>query len=137
MNTKSIPTSPARRARVLCADDEASITTLLQRFLMLKGYEVDVASDGQAALTALQTHPEGFDVVISDHNMPGLTGLELVQRARTAGNGVPFIIVSGAMRAELVECYADLGVTRHISKPVSLSILLCSVELLLNESANL
>lgn len=136
MNVKSIPHAPPRRARVLCADDEVSITSLLRRLLLANGYDAHVANDGAAALSALQTHPEGFDLVISDHDMPGLTGLELVQQARATGCGAPFIIFSGSMRSELVECYAQLGVTHHLSKPVGLSVLLCSVEQLLNESTN-
>lgn len=134
MNAKAIPRTPDRRPRVLCADDEVSITSLLRRLLEANGYEVQAANDGLAALKALQTHPEGFDLVISDHDMPGLTGLELVERAREAGLGVQFIIFSGSMRAELAACYAELGVTRQLSKPVGLSVLLCSVEQLLNES---
>ncbi len=134
MNAKSVSSTPARRPRVLCADDEVSITSLLRRLLEAHGYEVQVTNDGLAALKALQAHPEGFDVVISDHDMPGLTGLELVQRAKEAGQGVHFIIYSGSMRAELAACYAELGVTRQLSKPVGLSVLLCSVEQLINES---
>lgn len=136
MNVKSISNAPPRRARVLCADDEVSITSLLQRLLRAKGYEVQVTNDGLAALSELQTHPEGFDLVISDHDMPGLTGLELVQQARASGCEVRFIIFSGSVGDELHECYADLGVIHRLPKPGGLSVLIWTVEELLNESAN-
>lgn len=136
MNAKAIPRTPARRPRVLCADDEVSITSLLRRLLEANGYDVLVANDGQAAWTALRLTPEGFDVVISDHDMPGLTGLELVRQAQAHGCAARFIIFSGSMRADLAECYAELGVTRHLAKPVGLSVLLYSVEQLLHESAS-
>jgi CheY-like chemotaxis protein len=134
MSAKSPIPTPPRRARILCADDEVSITCFLRRLLEASGYEVHVTNDGQTALTALRTHPVGFDVVISDHDMPGLTGLELVRRARAGGCAARFIIFSGSMRADLAECYAELGVTRHLAKPVGLSVLLYSGEQLLHES---
>jgi CheY-like chemotaxis protein len=136
MSAKSPIPAPPCRARILCADDEVSITCFLRRLLAASGYEVHVANNGQVALFALRTHPVGFDVVISDHDMPGLTGLELVRQAQAHGCTARFIIFSGSMRAELAACYAELGATRHLAKPVGLSVLLHSVEQLLHESAN-
>lgn len=128
----SIP-NPPRRARILCADDHVHITNLLTRLLNSQGYDVHVANDGQTALVALLTHPGGYDLVISDHDMPGLNGLELVRQAKAAGCKASFIIHSGAMCAEMGACYADLGVTHNLQKPVPSTEMLRSVKQLLNE----
>ncbi|MDE3083754.1 MAG: response regulator, partial [Verrucomicrobiota bacterium] len=108
-------------SRVLVVDDEESISLLVRVILERQGHVVTALSDGRAALDKLSAAPGAFDALLVDFNMPGLTGLELVQRARE----LPFhgitIVMSGhlgdADRAE----FARLGVEHIIQKPFTLT----------------
>lgn len=64
--------------RILVVDDDPSIRHLLTVILMGAGYHVDAASDGGQAWDILQGH--SYDLVITDNNMPNMTGLELLQK---------------------------------------------------------
>ncbi|OYV04331.1 MAG: hypothetical protein CFE26_17480 [Verrucomicrobiales bacterium VVV1] len=72
----------AMNPRVLHVDDIALVRTFLRRGLMRLGYEVTSAVDVGSALAALET--DRFEIVITDHDMPGGTGLKLVQALHAA-----------------------------------------------------
>jgi CheY-like chemotaxis protein len=79
------PTPTNRPTRVLCVDDEATILRLLSMLLTRRGYHVDVASNGAAAWETVAQDPTRFDVVITDNQMPGMSGVELAQKLRANG----------------------------------------------------
>ena len=68
------------------------------RVLIHSGYAVDVAEDGAAAWEALQANR--YELLITDNNMPRLTGIELLKKLRSARMALPVILVSGTMPAE-------------------------------------
>jgi DNA-binding response OmpR family regulator len=79
--------------RVLVADDSEAVTTVLATALELEGFEVDTTDNG---LSAYQMGIDGgYDLVILDHLMPGLLGLEVLERWRREGYEVRTIVVSG------------------------------------------
>jgi DNA-binding response OmpR family regulator len=80
--------------RVLVVDDDAAVTELLRRALGAAGFEVSVASDGEAGLRLARTHPP--DLVITDIVMPRMAGLQLIGRLVEAPetSGVPVIVLS-------------------------------------------
>ena len=79
--------------RVLVADDSEAVTTVLATALELEGFEVDTTDNG---LSAYQLGIDGgYDLVILDHLMPGLLGLEVLERWRREGHEIRTIVVSG------------------------------------------
>src|SRR5215470_12241700 len=78
-------------SRILVVDDEPLITRVLRRGLASKGFEVQVANDGEEALAVFQQWKP--DVVIADLAMPGMGGLELTRRIRKI-SATPIIILS-------------------------------------------
>ena len=66
--------------RILVVDDDAQLADLLAEFLRGAGHAVDVAADGREALRRLQ--PGAYDLAFIDHQMPGLSGLDLLRAAR-------------------------------------------------------
>ena len=66
---------PSRR--VLIIDDESSIRAALRRYFLRRGWKVDEAADGHAALAMLEAGAEQFDIVLSDLRMPGFSGIDL------------------------------------------------------------
>jgi DNA-binding response OmpR family regulator len=81
------------RPRILVADDEPSILGLAATALRHSGYQVDMAEDGALAWDALQAN--NYDLLITDHNMPKMTGLTLLKRIQAARLDVPAILMSG------------------------------------------
>jgi CheY-like chemotaxis protein len=68
--------------KILAVDDEPSIVQSMFFIFEQPMYEVDSAEDGEAALARVAANPNPFDVVITDNNMPGVSGIELVRQLR-------------------------------------------------------
>jgi two-component system, NtrC family, response regulator HydG len=102
-------------ATLLVADDDPAVRESLQRALTREGYEVVVAPDGLAALERLRAG--GIDLVLSDLKMPGLSGLELLPRAKAAAPEVDFIMLTAfGTVEEAVRAMKD-GATDFLTKP--------------------
>ena len=78
---------------VLVVDDEVSVRTMLSYLLCQESLRVCLASDGPTALALLQFEP--IDVVLTDYQMPGMTGLELARAIRAAHATLPIALMSG------------------------------------------
>jgi two-component system NtrC family response regulator len=101
--------------RVLVADDEKSITMTLEEDLREAGHEVRVASTGDEAWRLLER--DRYECVISDINMPGMKGDELLRRAKAADPDVAVILVTGYGSIDsAVQAMKD-GATDYILKP--------------------
>lgn len=105
--------------RVIIADDEAKIIRLIEELgsWEVLGIEiVDTCTSGSAALESiLRLRP---DFVLSDIKMPGLDGLELIGRARSAGAAPLFILISGYRHFEYARTAVSLGVMDYLLKPI-------------------
>jgi DNA-binding response OmpR family regulator len=110
-------------------DDDITTRRLECMFLAHAGYTVDAAADGEEVWTALLTG--AFDLLVTDHDMPRLCGLDLVTRMRAAGMRLPVIISSGCLNlAEAPEYpYLDLAAVLH--KPFGLTELMETVKQML------
>lgn len=93
----TIPAAPIRLSHVLVADDQLINRTILQRQLEAQGLKVTLCASGAEALAALEDAGEnGFDLLITDHEMPGLDGLGLTAKLREAGHRLPVILLSSS-----------------------------------------
>ena len=110
--------------RILVVDDEPQIVRVLRTGLSSRGYEVDAASDGEAALAAFAAREP--DLVVTDLSMPRMGGLELCRRIRERSD-VPIIVLSvkGDERAK-VEAL-DLGADDYVTKPFGMDELLARI----------
>ncbi|MCZ7681580.1 MAG: response regulator [Sandaracinaceae bacterium] len=81
-------------ATVLIAEDEAILRTGFSRILSRRGFHVETASDGEEALRVIDDVP--VDVLVSDLQMPGMGGLQLLEEVRRAHSHIPVIVISGA-----------------------------------------
>jgi two-component system, OmpR family, KDP operon response regulator KdpE len=117
-----------QQQRILVVDDEPQLTRVLRRSLLSHGYEVQVASDGDEALTTFNAWKP--DVVITDLAMPNMSGLELCRRLR-ARSSVPVIVLS-AKGEERVKVEAlDAGADDYVTKPFGMDELLARVRVVL------
>ena len=82
------------RRRLLCVDDDSAIRQFYQNLLGSYGYDVTVAANGPQALKALRSHK--VDAVLTDMEMPEMTGAELAVRLKKMRPGLPVLLVSGS-----------------------------------------
>ena len=119
---------PAAKPRLLVVDDDAEILDLLDRGLRIEGFDVRVASDGEAALRALAEHPT--DVVVLDVMMPGLDGLAVIQRIRETSD-VPVLFLSARERVRDRIAGLDAGGDDYLPKPFAFGELVARLRALL------
>lgn len=98
---------------------------LLARLVLERaGHYVEHVADGQAAWDRIMADPAFFEVVITDHQMPRLTGLQLVQRLRAAGFRGRILVHSSHLTADEEQTYLALDVEAILHKPTSIRQLL-------------
>ena len=116
---------PNETPRILIVDDDPGQRSLLDSFLRGQGFETVLADSGERALELL---PAGkFSMMISDVRMPGLTGLETLQRARKNFPALPVLLVTAyADIRDAVEAMRD-GALNYLAKPIDLDELLATV----------
>jgi two-component system response regulator MprA len=124
----------------MVVDDERAVRESLRRALELEGYEIDLAADGQEALTRLMENGGSQpDAVILDVLMPGVDGLEVCRRLRKGGNGVPVLMLTARDEIENRVAGLDAGADDYLTKPFALEELVARVRALLrrtSESSN-
>jgi adenylate cyclase len=115
-------------ARLLLVDDSESNRQMLSRRLGKSGYLVETAENGEAALARLSTG--GFDAVLLDIVMPGLGGLEVLERVRErwSASDLPVIMVTACDRAEDIVEALRRGANDYLTKPLDLPVVLARVE---------
>ena len=113
------------KKRILLVDDHQLAREALKLLLESQGYVVEEAEDGESGLARIE-EGQPFDLVISDNQMPVMTGIEMVQRLAQQSylSTHPLILYSGNLTPELEQQALDLGVSAVFSKPYNFSDLL-------------
>jgi putative nucleotidyltransferase with HDIG domain len=119
------PAAPSQ-PRVLVVDDEETIRTALGRFLRARGYEVEVAESGIAALIMLER--QRFAVMVCDVRMPGMTGLEVVPEALQLDPDLAILMLSAVNDAPTATDALSHGAMDYLVKPIELVDLQRAVE---------
>ena len=114
---------------ILVVDDDTDIRNLVAAMLRRSGYEVACAADGEAGWTALSGG--NFDLLITDHEMPRLCGLELLQRVRAAALALPVILLSGNLPIAEREFAGSFSPAAAMKKPFMPAQLMAKVRSLL------
>ncbi len=132
------PTAPARTApaataddaaqdppgpHVLFVDDEPLLTDLAEQMFPVLGYRVTVCTDPAEAIALLQRAADDIDLVLTDMSMPRHTGLDVAAVAADVRPGLPVVLMSGYVSAEMATEAERLGVRDVIGKPVSMAAL--------------
>ena len=116
---------------VVVADDDEDILMLVRACLAAGGYQIEVARDGDAALSLVQErHPAA---AVLDIAMPGLDGLEVLTRLREdpATSELPVVLLSARAQEQDVAHGYELGASKYVRKPFSPRELLAAVDALL------
>jgi two-component system, chemotaxis family, chemotaxis protein CheY len=116
--------------KILIVDDMVTMRRILKKHLISLGFtNFNEAHDGEKALNLIKTGIElgvNFDLIISDWNMPGMTGLDLLKEVRSMENDikdVPFLMITNETKQGNVVLAVQAGVNGYIGKPFSAHIL--------------
>lgn len=115
----------SEKRKILVADDSETIRALLKTALEGSGYEVDMADDGLSAYE-LGSKDE-YDLVIMDQLMPGLLGLEVIERWRDEGMEAPVLMLTGVDDDRTAVESFDLGAVDYVRKPFRMTELMARI----------
>ena len=117
---------PNPRQRLLVVEDDKLIRRLNCEVLTYSGYHVDTAEDGAAAWDALQLN--NYDLMVTDNDMPNMTGVELLQKILAANLTFPIIMATGTFPEEEFTHYPWLQPNLTLLKPYTFDELLAAVK---------
>ena len=109
---------------VLYVDDENAILRYADTMLQRAGYKVTTVNNSLEALVLFESGPKGFDIVITDLDMPKMDGLEFSKRILKERPGIPIILITGFSRKITREDLYKIGIHKMIMKPVIVSELI-------------
>lgn len=115
--------------RILVIDDDPAVTSLLKRGLSYEGYMVETAGSGESGLSAARDHNP--DLVILDLMMPGINGLEVLRRLRSANEQLPVILLTAKDAPSDQVQGLESGADDYITKPFRFEVLLARLHALL------
>ena len=116
-----------KRVEVLCADDSAINRRFITAMLERAGCAVHCVDDGLEAWKIISADPERFDLLITDHDMPEMTGLELITKLEQLGFPGRIIMNSATINSEELLPHAHRDFVTLLGKPVNPTILLATI----------
>jgi signal transduction histidine kinase len=100
---------------VLYVDDDEVVGMMAERMLEQAGYRVTLVLDGQAAIDAVAADPQAYDLLVTDFNMPGLSGLDVARAVRALRPDLPIVVSSGYISEDLLRKATALDV-HHVMR---------------------
>ena len=116
-------------------EDDPAVRRVNTEVLVHSGYEVDTAEDGAAAWNTLQGND--YDLLVTDNDMPRVTGIELIQKLQAADRKIPVIMATGASPAEELNRLQLLPPAMTLLKPYTFEELLVAVKTVLRAASDL
>lgn len=116
-------------AKVLLVEDDNDMSEVLRHTLTNRGFTVQVAHDGRAALALLKVNK--YDVILLDWMMPGLSGVDVCRSLRSAGDCTPILMLTARTSDEDTEAGLDAGADDYLTKPFENKVLAARLRALL------
>jgi len=132
------PTSrpvPKGKERILFVDDEELLVEMAEGMLGRLGYKVVCTTDSADALQIFAKDPHAFDLVITDHTMPNMTGATLAQKLKEIRPDIPLILCTGYSETISQEKAESMGIHGFVMKPLSKDELAEAVRRVLDKKA--
>ena len=105
--------------RVLYVDDEAALVSLASRMLARQGHSISGFTDPREALKDFRTHPQDYDIVMTDQAMPHMSGFELARAARALRPDMPVLMTTGQLGVEDEQRAREAGIREILLKPLA------------------
>jgi CheY-like chemotaxis protein len=114
---------PIKGKTILLIDDEPMVTDICEMMLIELGHNVLKAHSGSEGIDIFMAHKGSIDLIISDFNMPGMNGQEVVNTLRIKGHSVKVLLSSGGLSAAEEEKAVGNGFSGFLRKPYSMTTL--------------
>ena len=122
----------AAHMTVLLVDDDEAVARLAARVLQRLGHDVETYLHPEEALARVTGAPDDFDVVITDHRMPGMTGAEMLVAMHEMGIAIPAMVVSGFADEIDLDLLRSIGVGPVLEKPYTKAEMQARIDQLLS-----
>ena len=119
-------------SKILVIDDERSIRNTLKDILEYEKYEVDLAEDGNKGIEKIRSAE--YDIVLCDIKMPGLDGIEVLERLNILAPDTPVVMISGHGNIDTAVDSIKKGAFDYIEKPLDLNRLLITIRNAMDKS---
>lgn len=120
--------------KVLIADDDEAVLTMLYKVIKSNGIDADTTSSGEGALAQISKHD--YDLILLDINMQGMDGFQVIETIRRQGIITPIIVISGRKEDYDMLYGLDIGADDYITKPFNPIIVGAKVKALIRRSQN-
>jgi DNA-binding NtrC family response regulator len=120
--------------RVMYVDDDEALVFLVKRVLTRKGYQVTTFTDPRQALATLQADSKCFDLMVTDYNMPGYSGVDLLRDVMALRPDLPVALASGYVTPDIEKEALAAGARALIHKPNDVDEMCATVQRLLAET---
>ncbi|NPV02978.1 MAG: response regulator [Brevinematales bacterium] len=117
---------------ILLVDDEAAVSRFISIFLSQIGYRVHSMNDPISAIELVRSGDEDLNLIITDQNMPGMTGMEFADKVYEISREIPIILMSGLEVNDLSMGSQSLNIKKFLQKPLNISTLSAAVRECLN-----
>ncbi|AVO50608.1 hybrid sensor histidine kinase/response regulator [Melaminivora suipulveris] len=124
--------APGGTRHVMYVDDDEALVSLVQRLLRRRGYKVSGFTDPRQATQALRAAPGRYDLLVTDYNMPGFSGLDMLRAARAIRADLPIALASGYVTADIEQQALAEGARALIHKPNDVQELCATVDRLVH-----
>lgn len=131
----SSPTHPHRTIRILYAEDVRELRELARIVFSRDGHSVECVEDGTDAVQRVTANPAGYDLIVTDHHMPRMNGLDLVLQLRQLPYKGKIMVFSSELNPAIAIEYRKLAVDRILFKPVYPSFLRQAITEMFPETA--
>ena len=115
---------------LLVVDDDLKSRKIISMLLEERGYKISLAKSGAEALSILPRN-NPFDLILTDINMPGMSGIELIETLKERGMAIPFCVVSSVDDKRVIFRLQGLGCSGFLVKPLRSLTLVEKVETIL------
>lgn len=119
-------------SKILVIDDERSIRSTLKDILEYEKYQVDLAEDGQQGIDLIRKNE--YDIILCDIKMPGMDGIEVLQKVQILAPDVPVVMISGHGNIDTAVESIKKGAFDYIEKPLDLNRLLITIRNAMDKS---
>ena len=113
---------------IFVVDDDAVLVECLSEILNQAGCSVESTTDSREALRELTANPDRYDILVSDNNMPHLSGGALIERVRNAGFRGKVVMYSGSISLDDEQAFKAAGADAILRKPFDLKLLIPTIE---------
>jgi CheY-like chemotaxis protein len=115
-----------KKIKILWTDDEIDLLKPHILFLKEKGYDVDIATNGNDAVELIQNNY--FDLVLLDENMPGLSGIETLNKIKLFNSTIPVVMITKSEEENIMEMAIGSKIADYLIKPVNPNQILLSIK---------